>query len=170
MLPSGEWWEKVQPFLNLIKIKPPDTINGKQIAHPAHQADVARLNILIEHGGIYLDLDILCVKSFAPLLHHSFVLGQEGQEENSGLGNAVILAQQNSVFAKEWLRGFNNETSFWKGFRSCGFDSYWDEMSVKYPSFLATIFSSHIHIEYYESFFHPSYKEEDLERVMHLPR
>lgn len=43
----------------------------------AFVADYARLVILEEHGGFYLDTDMLLVQSLLPLTHHTCVLGEE---------------------------------------------------------------------------------------------
>ena len=37
-------------------------------ATPAQKADIARLEILLEHGGVYLDVDFECLRSIEPLL------------------------------------------------------------------------------------------------------
>ena len=71
----------------------------------AHRADVLRLQLLIEHGGVYLDLDFLVLKPLSPLLHgpKDFVIGREGATSDGGfhgLCNAVLLAKPNASFAK----------------------------------------------------------------------
>ncbi|MCK9344987.1 MAG: mannosyltransferase [Candidatus Pacebacteria bacterium] len=43
----------------------------------AFVADYARLHILTEHGGFYLDTDMLLLQSLGPLTRHSCVLGEE---------------------------------------------------------------------------------------------
>ena len=66
--PEGEWWDRALKYITPIKIEPPTEIFGNPVNHFAHQADVIRLQVLIEEGGIYLDSDVLCNKSFGPLL------------------------------------------------------------------------------------------------------
>ncbi len=161
--PSGEWWEKSKHYLNPIRIKPPTEVFGFPLCHPAHQADVVRLQVLIEQGGIYLDIDVICVKPLTHLLNNTFVLGQQGIDGNDGLCNAVILSQKDAFLAKRWLEGFDPQTSFWNGFRSQGFDEYWDELSVRYPAFLAKIFPEHICVQDYRKFHWPLFTPDDLE-------
>ena len=55
--PYGYWWNKVKAYITLVKIIPPTEIFGNKLHHYAHQADIIRLQKLIEHGGIYLDMD-----------------------------------------------------------------------------------------------------------------
>lgn len=43
----------------------------------AFVADYARLHVLYEHGGFYLDTDMLLLQSLSPLAKHACVLGEE---------------------------------------------------------------------------------------------
>ncbi|MEP7255141.1 MAG: glycosyltransferase, partial [Ferruginibacter sp.] len=79
--PAGEWWDKAKPLLILNKIKAPESFMGNLLYHVAHKADVVRLQALKEHGGIYLDLDTICVKPLHSLYDHSFIIGQELKPE-----------------------------------------------------------------------------------------
>ena len=81
--PQGEWWEEIKK-LDKVQVKQLDRIDrvyGRKLEKFAHWADIVRLKVLHEFGGIYLDLDVLALRSFDSLLEgNSFVLGQEGQE------------------------------------------------------------------------------------------
>ncbi|KAK3342824.1 hypothetical protein B0H65DRAFT_231198 [Neurospora tetraspora] len=73
----------------------------------AHMSDTLRLQILLEQGGIYLDIDVFAVRSFASLLSapadgKDTILGYEGGNR-WGLCNAVIVARPNATFIKRWL-------------------------------------------------------------------
>lgn len=167
--PSGEWWERARQYVNLIPVDPPDDVFGIRLNHYAHKSDVLRLQILLEEGGIYLDMDVICVRSFAPLLGHPFVMGRQGleggTEKHVGLCNAVILAEENSSFGRKWLEGFDPRASLWHGFRSTGWDDYWDEMSVRYPAFLATLYPHHICVQDERKFFWPLFYRDHLDRL-----
>ncbi|GAB4197013.1 MAG: hypothetical protein OHK0022_14990 [Roseiflexaceae bacterium] len=160
--PSGIWWEKALRYLEPVPVVPPAAIGGQPLLHPAHKADVIRLQKLIEHGGVYLDLDVICVRPFAPLYQHAFVLGRQGEQWIAGLGNAVILSEPEAHFARKWLEGFDPATSHWHGFRSRGRDEHWDELSVRYPLFLAERYPEHIHILGHKHFYWPSYHRSHL--------
>jgi len=45
-----------------------------------HQSDTARLQILLEMGGIYMDDDLVLLKSLDPLRSHQMVLGEENYD------------------------------------------------------------------------------------------
>lgn len=161
--PSGVWWEKAKPFVTVVPMTPPTEIGGRPLLHPAHQADVARLEVLRAHGGIYLDIDVICVRPFTPLLGERFVLGQEAEGGKHGLCNAVILSEREAFFARKWLEGFDPATSHWNGFRSRGRDEHWGEMSVRYPTFLASVHPDEIAIQDYRAFHWPTYSPDHLD-------
>lgn len=163
--PCGEWWERAKPYLNLVKIEPPTEVFGVPLCHPAHQADVVRLQVLIEQGGIYLDTDVICVKPFTPLLKHAFVLGQVGIENRVvDLCNAVILAEKHASFGEKWMEGFDPRASLWHGFRSKGMDEYWSEIGCRYPDYLSKLMPEHIHVLDSKKFYWPCWTPAHLER------
>jgi Glycosyltransferase sugar-binding region containing DXD motif len=144
--PSGQWWERARPYLNLIPVKAPEEIFGIPLRHPAHKADVLRLQVLLETGGIYLDLDVLCLRPFAALQKFDVVLGEEC---GVGLCNAVILAKPNAQFIQRWLEGY----------RTFSADD-WNGHSVRLPMRLAREMPEHIHIVDCQKFFWPMYWEQ----------
>jgi len=128
-----------------------------------------RLELLYEHGGIYLDLDVICVRPFTPLLDNQCVLGIQKSREVDGLCASVILAAPKATFLRRWLDGFDPSLSLWAGFRSTGEDRYWDEYSVRYPSMLARRHPTEVHVEGYRSFFWPSWRPEGLRLMFETP-
>ena len=126
--PEGRWWEASRPYLTLRKIEAPREVCGRPLCHPAHQADVVRLEALLEHGGTYLDSDVWCLRPFANLEHGGFWMGHQG--DNYGLCNATMGGTAGAAFAARWLARYDS-------FRSRGRDRYWDEHSVRLPLELA---------------------------------
>lgn len=55
-------------------------------------SDIARYNILRKYGGVYIDIDIICLKPLDRLVEsNEFFVGFEGEKRVSGLiGNSVI--------------------------------------------------------------------------------
>ena len=167
--PQSEWFEKSRPYLDIQRITPPADIFGNKLNHYAHQADIIRLERLMEYGGIYLDLDTICVKPFAPLLQNDFVIGEEyffwNNEETGvterhlkGLCNAVMLSKPNSSFLKRWYETY-------KDFRSKGKDEFWAEHSVIIPGKLSKLYRDELFIVEEDAFFSPSYDDEGLQNM-----
>lgn len=159
--PHGFWWDKAKPHIRVAPIIPPTHIGGIPLEHAAHQADVHRLMALGTQGGIYLDLDIVCVRPFTALLKHTMVLGAWNNCWNFWDGrrlwvaNSVVMARAGAPFINRWLEGYDPRSSAWLGFRSRGQDTYWDEMSGRYPALLAASYPDAVHLEYYRSFYWP---------------
>jgi hypothetical protein len=143
--PDGIWWERARPLVRLNRVQAPTSVFGQGVVHYAHKADVLRLEILLSEGGIYLDIDTLCIRSFSPLLAHSTVMGIE---PNAGLCNAVILAERDAPFVNMWLKGYGDFTS-----------DDWRSHSVRLPYRIAKSHPGSIHVEGEYSFFFPTYDD-----------
>lgn len=148
--PTGLYWEAAKRYFELVLVEPPASIHGRPLMHVAHQADVLRLQYLLDQGGVYLDLDTITVQSFDPLLRHQMVMGVQGRGAKvDGLCNAVMLAAPGSSFVRRWLESYRT-------FRSTGRDKYWDEHSVQLPLQLARAHPGEITILDRGAFFYPS--------------
>ena len=75
--PEGQWWDMTRPLVTVQRVTPPDLVHGNKVVHLAHKADVIRLEILKEYGGIYLDLDTICVRPLREFYQLSFAMGQQ---------------------------------------------------------------------------------------------
>ena len=98
--PEGEYWDKTKELVEIAKVKAPTEIFGVPITQPAHKSDVIRLQVLIEHGGIYADTDVIVMKPFTDLLDNNFVMGHQAEGGSEGLCPATMLSEKDSVFAK----------------------------------------------------------------------
>ena len=149
--PYGKYWNEIKKYLTLEVVNPPAEIYGNNLLHYAHQADVIRLQKLQKYGGIYLDIDTICLKSFEDLRKYKFVIGAQGNKNNSeiyGLCNAVILSEPNNEFVIEWIDSYTS-------FRSKGRDEFWDEHSVLMPLKLAYKHMNKIKILDNNKFYNP---------------
>ena len=146
--PSGYWWEKAKPFLTPIRVSPALSVFGHSLLRAEHVADVLRLQILIECGGVYLDLDVISIRPFAPLMEFDTVMGEE---YGVGLCNAVILARSGSLFLRRWLDTYRS------------FDSReWNMHSVRVPFLLSQQAPNTVNVVDHKSFFWPMYWSEHL--------
>ena len=104
--PFGKWWDLIKPYLILELVEPPKQIYGNKVTHFAHQSDVVRLKMLNERGGIYLDIDTICLRPLTEFLKYDFVMGIQGN--NYGLCNAIMMAKPNTEFGKQWHQAYQN--------------------------------------------------------------
>jgi hypothetical protein len=146
--PSGLWWERAKPYLTVVHVEPRVEIFGNRLSRPEHMADVMRLEILLDQGGIYMDIDVLSVRPFTPLLHFKTVLGEE---IGVGLCNAVILARSGARFLRTWLDEY-------KSFNGAD----WNGHSVRLPLRLSHENPGQVHVVDHRRFFWPTYRRADL--------
>ena len=153
--PKGPWWDLTKDIVQVVKIEAPRAVFGRPLLHPAHRADVVRLQKLLECGGIYLDCDVFVHRSFDDLLAHSTVMGLELNNGKHGLCNAVILSEPGAPFLRRWYEEFRT-------FRSKGHDAYWAEHACQVPLRLSTEFPDEITILPYTAFFGIDWTGKDL--------
>ena len=140
---NTKWWDNIQQYITLIYVDIPTHIFGNKITKFQHMADVIRLEKLIKYGGVYFDLDIICLKKITKFFNNNCVMGlQCPNTKYQGLCNAVIIAEPNSVFLTKWYQEYVNFSHH-----------KWDYHSVTLPLLLSKINSNYIKIEKSESFF-----------------
>ena len=69
------------------------------------RVDAARYFLLYEYGGIYSDLDVLCVKSFDFLVSHRAIIPQT---EPVGFSNDLLLAEAKHPFFRQMIENLGN--------------------------------------------------------------
>jgi hypothetical protein len=156
--PRGPWWDLTRSMVRPVQIRAPREVFGNPVTHPAHRADVARLEILLQQGDIYLDSDVLVHRSFDTICNGPAVLGQQGLTEPLRVANAVILAEPGSRFIRKWLDSY-------RSFRSRGHDIYWDEHSVTVPGILAKRYPDSVRILPHSAFYWPLWFADDLKAM-----
>jgi len=132
-LPVGPWWHFARQsvaHLLPVPIDRPTSIYNKTVAVPEHQSDVARLDVLERHGGLYVDLDVIIVRPLDDLIGAAVdrkvvIMGAESPDM---LGSGFILSPRpGAEFLKLWRQSY-----------AVGFDdSDWNRQSVFVPMQLA---------------------------------
>ena len=145
---ESNYWNSIKSLakdlLKLVKRHPPKTVFGSELNVIEHKSDIARLLILLEVGGIYLDDDVVVLKSFDDFLDEQMVLGEENYD---ALANSVILANKDSWFLQKWFleyRYFN--------------DAIWSHHSCFVPWGLWKLFPEKIHVAK-ENMLRPNWEE-----------
>ncbi|KAF1801338.1 hypothetical protein FB192DRAFT_1283008 [Mucor lusitanicus] len=157
-MPVGDNFERARPMLTLHQVPLVEKVFDRPVSHYAHRADVVRLQVLEEYGGIYLDLDLISVKPVDHLLDREFIMAQEGVDGSVGLCNAMIMARPHSRFVQRWFATY------------ALFDSAeWNYHSVILPGKLAPFFRNEITVLNHTAFFWPLWDSHGL-RTLYLEK
>lgn len=116
-LPYGFYWDLTRPLVELERIEPVASVVEFPYDDPvvrrysyAHQADVVRLDVLADHGGLYADIDTLFVHPpAAELWDAPAVIGREADvvdprtgSARPSLSNALVMAEPRAAFVSRW--------------------------------------------------------------------
>jgi len=138
--PAGRWWHFArQSVAHLLPVpyRRPTSVFNWTVSVPEHQSDVARLAIIDEHGGLYIDLDVILVRPFDALLHFDVVLGAETPDL---LGSGLIYARHpGAEFIRLWRQAYADNFD----------DTRWNEHSCWVPMRLARRYPSLVHVEWF---------------------
>ena len=140
-LPVGAYWNDLTQEISKSKIElvfkmieAPKTIFNITINWQEHKSDIQRMRALYEFGGIYMDLDVIILKSFLPIMCFELTLGQETSNK---LNNGIIVASRQSQFVDNW----------YDNYRAHKHDA-WSYHNLRLPFKLAERHRSLIHTEH----------------------
>lgn len=114
---NGSSWTKrlLTAFPDTLRLNPvtaPTKANDLDITRIEHKSDFVRLDQLTNHGGIYLDWDVLTLRSIDPLLDSGF-RAVVGRQSDATIMNGVILAAKDSavtrIMKRETPNAFNGD-------------------------------------------------------------
>lgn len=100
------FWNEAKKYAKLLFREPLIEFCGIKLDYPHYQSDIARLQILYDYGGIYLDNDLLMLKPFENLMSHNCVLGGDGYNDNGqikSVANGLILSKPKEKLLSLWL-------------------------------------------------------------------
>ena len=175
-IPTGEWWEAMlalgkkraaqlglptSSVIELKTVRDVSTVFGRRVESSAHKADVIRMEALLTYGGIYMDMDVIALRSMDQLIDEGWgcILGQEQTATGThphGLGNAYMLAHRASPFFYQWYTAYTR------------FDHHqWAALSIHLPIRLSRALPELCHELGPYAFYYPSFDEEG-KRLMYL--
>ncbi|XP_064454727.1 uncharacterized protein LOC135366003 [Ornithodoros turicata] len=99
------------PIIKFNKRPPPKSIYGRKVSWIEHASDIARLQILLRYGGIYLDNDCIVIQPMHHFRHFEMSVGWPPEEY---MGNMLFVATPGARFLRlyqELYRGYNS--SLW---------------------------------------------------------
>ena len=152
---NNTWWACAEPLLQRVQEQDVRVIHGREYPglHVAHKADIIRMRILRETGGIYLDSDIIPLASFEEVRRAGgggrLVMGLEEAPGQVGLCNAVLVGAPNTTFVNRW----------WAAYTSFDPQASWAYHSVILPRELAGAHPEEITILSGSAFFSPVWTE-----------
>jgi len=106
-LPAGEWWDRVwrEIPINITYREPPTTVHDQTLVHMYHRGDIAKMEILMEYGGIYLDYDVIVVNSLDPVRKFDATLGKEKPPKFIA---GIIVAKRKALFLQLLYESYRN--------------------------------------------------------------
>ncbi|KAI7777140.1 hypothetical protein LA080_003985 [Diaporthe eres] len=100
---GSSWTRKVltafPDVVRLSKVTAPTKANGLDIKRIEHKSDFVRLDQLTLHGGIYLDWDVLTLRSLDPLIDSGFK-AVVGRQSDATIMNGIILAASDAALTR----------------------------------------------------------------------
>ena len=96
-------WDNIKQYVTIVPTTQPTEYMGIRLEYPQYQADITRLQILLEQGGIYLDTDTLLLKPLTPFLDSECVMCYD-KPDHSSINNALIMSAPGSRFIDKWLK------------------------------------------------------------------
>ena len=174
--PHGSWWDRIRPHLTLHRVgkssQAPLVRPGDESAEAlviresgwlyAHEADFLRLNVLLESGGVYADMDTLFVQALPQRLRqYEFVLGEEPPQAGAqgvlrpSLCNAMILSRPDAPFAARWLDEMRRV-----------YDGSWDRHSTQAAAQLWGEMPAALHVVPQRFFYRHAFTREGLHTLL----
>ena len=114
--------------------------------------------MLIDHGGIYADIDTVFIRRFPDELRaHPFVAGRETDlNGEASVGNAVLAAEPGAAFTQRW-----------RGAMADALDG-WSDHSTILPARLAAVYPTELHLEPAVTFYPFNHRPLDLLRLLQV--
>jgi hypothetical protein len=102
---ENEWWLRIKPLVEIRRTKMAGEYKGVEIKFPQYRSDVTRLQILQEHGGVYMDTDMFLLNplEFWVANTGADVLIASYEAGGRSVCNALMMASRDSSFIEAWL-------------------------------------------------------------------
>lgn len=166
--PWGEYWDMIRDCVEIVRVPRPKVRlryddPRVEFYRYAHESDFVRLDALIEHGGVYADMDTIFVNPIPDrLFEKDFVLGREDDivcertsVSRASLCNAFIMSKPRAEFGARW-----------RSLMETAFDGSWSSHSTLLPCVLAQKNPDLIHIEPARTFYPFMWTPNDLRRLL----
>jgi predicted O-methyltransferase YrrM len=101
-------WNELKQQKNIIikKINRIKMFDNYPVQYVQYEADILRLQILYEYGGIYMDMDIFILKNIDPLFNGSCIY--YGREKEGSLINCILCSEPKNELLLIFLNTLSN--------------------------------------------------------------
>ena len=106
-IPKGKYWiqfignaTQAGIPIHILTIDSPGRVGGTPFGWKEHQSSFVRLHVLQLFGGIYMDSDVIAVRSLDPLRCFNMTMGMESE---TALCNSFQMAAPNAPFLNTWI-------------------------------------------------------------------
>ena len=99
--PDGGWWYDFKKEAgDVLRI----VYRDKSITTISNQVEMIRIEVLLKHGGIYVDTDAMIVRNMDAIRHYNFSIGMD----INGLNNGIILSAPESPFLQIYYESYKH--------------------------------------------------------------
>ena len=145
---TGPLWNTMLPLAkNVVRVhKEPTThIKGRKIRNVQNMADIGRIELLIEYGGIYLDSDMIITRKLDLFRSVQFAANKEGGD--GSLSNGILIAVPGQELLKIWLDSWDTYDGVsWTSHSTWGIT----KLARKYPHLISYLGPVFIKFGYHE--------------------
>ena len=155
-LPYGVYWDLIRPRITLRRVDRSAAVDAVDYVDPsigrlryAHHADIVRLDVLLEHGGLYADIDTIwlaeppaaCWEAAAAIGREANIVDGSPGTERRSLSNAVLFGRPGSEYLQAWRDRIED-----------ALDGSWVNHSCFLAADLASEIPHTVHVEPQETF------------------
>lgn len=117
--------------INIVDAKPRNKIYGNIVKHPVHRVDIFKLDMMKEYGGLWVDLDTICSRSYDMVLNTKYDFTWLYEFVRGTHQYCMSFIQiRDKEFLEKWIEAYKDyEYKFTKE----KYAADWDTLDSKFP-------------------------------------
>ncbi|XP_063234670.1 uncharacterized protein LOC134537793 isoform X2 [Bacillus rossius redtenbacheri] len=106
---TGRYWDALNAVrvantsVQVVRRDRPSHVFGQPLSSVYHASDVARIQLLMEWGGVYLDTDVLVLRPLDRFLRYEMTVGWPPDQF---IGTQILIAHRGARLLPLWLDGY----------------------------------------------------------------
>ena len=154
--PLGPYWPKLQGLPRVIfnKTSWPSMMLGEKVKVGGYYtagSNLCRAKQILNHGGIYMDTDVLVIRPMDEIRKYPCVMGLESEGRVCG---GIIICEKQATFMKLWANSYLDDYRNWE----------WGYNSGKKPIQIWRRFPETVHIEN-NTINRPNWHDEEIGKI-----